>query len=82
MPCIVRLYNNLFKAEKPSGDDNADPQGALEELVEALVERDVVDRAYDEPRSVTQLERNGYFCVDAAGSPAVPPQRCPALHWY
>ena len=39
------------------------------------MERDVVDRAYDEPRSVTQLERNGYFCVDAAGSPAVPPQR-------
>ena len=47
MPCIVRLYNNLFKAEKPGGDDAADPQSALEELVEALVERDVVDRAYD-----------------------------------
>ena len=45
--------------------------------MEALVERDVVDRAYDEPRSVTQLERNGYFCVDAAGSPAMPPQRLP-----
>ena len=41
------------------------------------MERDVVDRAYDEPRSVTQLERNGYFCVDAAGSPAIPPQRLP-----
>ena len=77
VPCIVRLYGNLFKQEKPSGDDAADPQSALEELVEALVERDVVDRAYDEPRSVTQLERNGYFCVDAAGSPAVPPQRLP-----
>ena len=48
-----------------------------------MVERDVVDRAYDEPRSVTQLERNGYFCVDAAGSPAIAsPSGCPALHWY
>ena len=79
VPCIVRLYGNLFKQEEASGDDSGGSTRCSRRISGSAGQRDVVDRAYDEPRSVTQLERNGYFCVDAAGSPLFLPSACPAL---
>ena len=73
VPADVRLYDRLFSAPKPSDGDDALNPGALVRLEGALVERDVLTTVANDTRAPFQLERVGYFCVDAPGSPARPP---------
>lgn len=65
LPCQVRLYQKLFKAEDISSNTNyisvINP-GSLRVVDNALVDRSV-QRA--QPLDVWQFERLGYFCVDS-----------------
>jgi len=74
VPATVRLYGKLFADASPTGDSPADAAGALETL-DAFVERDVANAADRDARATMQLERLGYFAVDAPGSPANAGQR-------
>ena len=70
VPVTVRLYDKLFASATPGeGDDALNPK-ALEVLEDALLEKDALDGL--EHRGAIQLERVGYFCADAPGSPAAP----------
>ena len=63
----VRLYDRLFAAEEPSGDDwmtQLNPE-SLEVLHGCKLEASLADAA---PGSRWQFERMGYFCVDPVDS--------------
>src|SRR5262245_55716722 len=63
----VRLYDRLFAAEEPGGDDwmtQLNPE-SLEVLRGCKLESSLADAA---PGSRWQFERIGYFCVDAVDS--------------
>jgi glutaminyl-tRNA synthetase len=65
----VRLYDRLFTEENPLGHEDTDfmeflNPGSLEVLSGCKVEAAVRDFG---PLSRLQLERTGYFCVDAVG---------------
>jgi glutaminyl-tRNA synthetase len=69
----VRLYDRLFSASNPSGDDwkaLINP-ASMEVLANCKLERSLADAA---PEARFQFERNGYFCVDRhdskTGAPA------------
>jgi glutaminyl-tRNA synthetase len=69
----VRLYDRLFSASNPSGDDLKaliNP-ASIEVLANCKLERSLADAV---PEARFQFERNGYFCVDRhdskAGAPA------------
>ena len=68
----VRLYDRLFTAEEPGGDDwmaQLNPK-ALEVLRGCKLEASLAGAA---PGSRWQFERMGYFCVDPVDSrPGVP----------
>src|SRR5262249_50659803 len=68
----VRLYDRLFSAEEPGGDDwmaQLNPKG-LEFLRGCKLEASLAGAA---PGSRWQFERMGYFCVDPVDSrPGVP----------
>ncbi len=63
----VRLYDRLFAAEEPGGDDwmtQLNPE-SLEVLRDGKLEASLADAA---PGSRWQFERMGYFCVDPVDS--------------
>jgi glutaminyl-tRNA synthetase len=63
----VRLYDRLFAAEEPGGDDwmtQLNPE-SLEVLRDCKLEASLADAA---PGSRWQFERMGYFCVDPVES--------------
>jgi glutaminyl-tRNA synthetase len=69
----VRLYDRLFSASNPSGDDwkaLINP-ASIEVLANCKLERSLADAV---PEARFQFERNGYFCVDRhdskTGAPA------------
>jgi len=72
VPVEVRLYDRLFTAENPNGDDwlaHLNPK-SLERLTGARAERGLDQAA---PGTTFQFERQGYFCVDAVDSqPSTP----------
>jgi glutaminyl-tRNA synthetase len=68
----VRLYDRLFAAEEPGGDDwlaQLNP-ASLEVLHGCKLEASLADAA---PGSRWQFERVGYFCVDPVDSRAGAP---------
>jgi glutaminyl-tRNA synthetase len=71
VPAEVRLYDRLFKDERPSDDDDGDFSGSLnpnslEILSSAYVEPSLIAC---NPGSRFQFERQGYFCVDLDSRP-------------
>jgi glutaminyl-tRNA synthetase len=71
VPAEVRLYDRLFKDERPSDDDAGDFSGSLnptslEILSSAQVEPSLLGC---KPGSRFQFERQGYFCVDLDSKP-------------
>jgi len=65
----VRLYDRLFTAEDPGGDDWLDTlnPASLEKVGGAKLEPSLAGAA---PGSRWQFERMGYFCVDTDATPA------------
>ncbi len=57
----VRLYDHLFTAEQPGGDDPINP-GSLEVLTGCRLEPALTAAG---PGEIVQFERRGYFCRDA-----------------
>lgn len=72
LPCEVHLYDRLFTEENPEADrersflDCLNPQ-SLTVLREARIEPSVADCV---PETAFQFEREGYFVLDAASTPA------------
>jgi glutaminyl-tRNA synthetase len=67
----VRLYDRLFTAEEPGGDDWLDhlnPQ-SLETLAGCKLEPGLANAT---PGTRVQFERMGYFCLDADATPERP----------
>ncbi len=67
----VRLYDRLFTAEEPGGDDWLDhlnPQ-SLETLAGCKLEPGLADAT---PGTRVQFERMGYFCLDPDSQPGCP----------
>jgi glutaminyl-tRNA synthetase len=68
VPATVRLYDRLFTAENPGGDDwksQLNP-ASLETLTGCMVEPSLAEAA---PGTRVQFERQGYFCVDLKAPP-------------
>ena len=66
VPCEIRLYDRLFNAENPAGDDGVDylenlNPNSLEILNGCLVEGGLKDAKCGD---TFQFMRQGYFCVD------------------
>ncbi len=70
MPAEVRLYNPLFTKPDPSGGEafaaDLNPN-SLELLNEARLEPALAEARLEQP---VQFERQGYFCLDRAATPA------------
>jgi glutaminyl-tRNA synthetase len=64
----VRLYDNLFQSESPTGLEDLNPN-SLEVLTGCKLEPSLSDVA---PLSRVQFERLGYFCSDADSRPGKP----------
>jgi glutaminyl-tRNA synthetase len=64
----VRLYNQLFSVAEPNPSEfvaDLNPH-SLERLADARLEPALANA---DPGSVTQFERQGYFCLDASSAP-------------